>query len=82
MAISKEVQERSLKWYAHVMQRKVHCVGRRVMGMELQGRRTRGRPKGRRLDRVRDDIREKGLSVEEVYDRARRRRISSNINST
>ena len=30
----------------------------------------RGRPKRIWLDRVRDDIREKALSVEEVYDRA------------
>ena len=30
--------------------------------MEVQGRRKRGRPNRRRLDRVRDDIKEKGLS--------------------
>ena len=52
----------------HVIQRKEHCVGRRAMGMEVQ--RKRGR-----LDNVRDDIREKGLSGEEVYDRATWRRI-------
>ena len=35
----------------------------------------------RRLDRVRDDIKEKqkGLSAEDVYDRTTRRHISSNI---
>ena len=38
--------------------------------MKVQGRRKRGRSKRRCLDRVRDDIREKGLSADDVYDRA------------
>ena len=37
-------------------------------------RRKRGKPKRRWLDKVRDDIKEKGLSGEEVYDRATWRR--------
>ena len=43
-------------------------------GNESTGRRKRGRPKRRWLDRVRGDIKEKGLSAEEVYDRATWRR--------
>ena len=38
------------------------------MRVRLQGRRRRGRFQGSRLDSVRDDIREKGLSPQEVYD--------------
>ena len=37
----------------------------------------RGKPKKRWVDRVNDDLREKGLSGEEAYDRAARRRLSS-----
>ena len=49
--------------------------------MKGQGRRKRGKPKRRWLDRVRDDIKEKGLSSgEEVYDRVTWRRMSSYIN--
>ena len=48
--------------------------------MEVQGRRKRGRPKRRWLDKVNDDIKEKGLSADEVYDRARR--MSSYIDPT
>ena len=66
--IAKKVQERRLKWY--VIRREEHYVGRRMMEMKVQRRRKRGRPKRRWLDRVRDDIKEKGLSGEEVYDRA------------
>ena len=35
--------------------------------MEVQGRRKRGRPKRRWLDRVRDAIKENGLLEKEVY---------------
>ena len=52
------------------------------MGIEVQARRRRGRPKRRFLDRDRHDIKEKGLSREEVYDRATWKRISSNIDPT
>ena len=45
--------------------------------MEVRGRRRAGMPERRQLARVRDDIREKGLSGEERYDPATWRRISS-----
>ncbi len=44
--ISKDVQERKLKWYWHAMRREEHYVGRRAMEMEVQGRRKRRRPEG------------------------------------
>ena len=36
----------------------------------LQGRRKRGRPKRKCLDKVNDDVKEKRLSADEVYDRS------------
>ena len=80
--ITKKVQERRLKWYGHVMRREEHYVGRRAMVMKVQGRRKRGRPKRRWLDKVKDDIKEKGLSADDVYDRAIWRRKSSYIDPT
>ena len=65
--ITTKVQERRLKWYGHVMRREEHYVGRRAMVMKVQGIRKRGRPKRRWLDKVKDDIKEKGLSADEVY---------------
>ena len=70
MGVAKKVQERRwLKWYGHVMRREEQCLGRRAMEIKVQGMK-KGRPKRRWLDRVRDDIKEKGLSTDEVYDRA------------
>ena len=45
--IAKKVQERILKWYGYVMRREEHYVGRRTMGMQVQGRRKGGRTKRR-----------------------------------
>ena len=42
--ISLNLQERRLKWYGHVMRRDGNYVGRRVMEMEVPGRRRRERP--------------------------------------
>ena len=80
--ITKKVQERMLKWYGHVMRREEHYVGRRAMVMKVQGRRKRGRPKRRWLDKLKDAIKEKGLSADDVYDRATWRRMPSYIDPT
>ena len=48
--ISKKVQESRLKRYGHVLRRKDEYVGKRVMGMEVPGKRRRGRPKRRWLN--------------------------------
>ena len=53
-----------------MMRREEHYVGRRAMVMKVQGRRKRGRPKRRWMDKVMEDIKEKRLSADYVYDRA------------
>ena len=57
--ISKKVQESRLKWYGHVLRREYEYVGKRVMGMEVPGKRRRGRPKWRWLDSIRHDLSER-----------------------
>ena len=54
--ISKKVQESRLKRYGHVLRREDEYVGKRVMAMEVPGKRRRGRPKRRRLDSIRNDL--------------------------
>ena len=80
--ITKKVQERRLKWHGHVMRREEHYVGRRAIEMKVHGRRNRGIPKRRWLDKVDDDIKEKGLSADQVYNRPTWRHMSSNIDPT
>ena len=50
--------------------------------MKVQGRRKRGRPKRIWLDKVKDDIKEKGLSADDVCDGATWRHMSSYIDPT
>ena len=71
-----------MRRYGHVMRRDEEYVGKRVVGIEMQGSRRRGRPKKRWADYVKDDRREMGLPGEEVYDRAAWRRLSSRIDPT
>ena len=80
--ISKKVQESRLKWYGHVSRREDEYVGKRVMGMEVPGKRRRGRPKRRWLDSIRNDLSERGLSEEDAQDRPRWRRLIRHIDHT
>ena len=50
--------------------------------MKVQEERKIGRPKIRWLDKVKDDIKDKGLSADDVYDRATWRRMPSYIDPT
>ena len=74
--ISKKVQESRLKWYGHVLRREDEYVGKRVTGMEVPGKRRRGRPKRRWLDSIRNDLSERRLSGENAQDRSRWRRLT------
>ena len=64
--IANKFQEMRLRWYGHVMRREENYVGSGGGGsieMKVQDRRNRGRPMSRWLDKVKDDIKEKGLSA-------------------
>ena len=80
--ISKKVQESRLKWYGHVLRREEEYVGKRVMAMEVPGKRRRGRPKRRWMDSIRNDLSEKELSREDTQDRAKWRSLMRNIDPT
>ena len=50
------MQESKLKWYSHVLRREDEYVGKRVMVMEVPVKRTRGRPKRRWMDNIKNEI--------------------------
>ena len=76
--ISKKKQEARHRQYGHVMRRDGTSYERRVLDMEVQGRRRRGRPKIRWRDCIQDDMREKGLDTNIASDRGNRKRLIKN----
>ena len=64
-----KMREDRLRWHGHVMRRDQEYVGRRMMEMELPGKRKRGRPKRRFLDLVKEDMGEVGAKETDVKDR-------------
>ena len=51
-----KMREGRLRWYGHAKRRDQEYVGRKMMEMELPGKRKRGRPKRRFLDAVKEDM--------------------------
>ena len=64
-----KMREGRLRWYGHVMRRDQEYVGRRVMEIELPGKRKRGRVKRRFLDVVKEDMREVGGREKDIGNR-------------
>ena len=70
-----KIREGRLKWYRHVMRRDQEYVGRKMMEMELPGKRKRGRPKRRFLDVVKDNMEEIGAKETDVENRTAWRKM-------
>ena len=75
---SKKAQEARLRWYGHVKRRDEEYVGRKMLEMEIPGRRRRGRPKKRWKDCIREDMQEKNLDENIIHDRTSWRRLTKN----
>ncbi|KAK3548706.1 hypothetical protein QTP70_017262 [Hemibagrus guttatus] len=69
--LGNKVREARLRWFGHVQRRESEYIGRRMLDMELPGRRQRGRPKRRYMDGINEDMKLVGASVEDAEDRDR-----------
>ena len=76
--LSKKVQKARLRWNGHVLRRDEEAVERRMMDLEVQGRRGREIPKTRWKDCIAADVREKQLDLGMVHNRNDWRQLIKN----
>ena len=65
-----KTREARLRWYGHVLRKDDWYIGRRMLKMELPGKRKRGRPKRRFMDVVKEDMAEVEVKEEDADDRS------------
>ena len=65
-----KTREARLMWYGHVLRKDDGYIGRRMLRMELPGKRKRGRPKRRFMDVVKEDMAEVEVTEEDTEDRS------------
>ena len=65
-----KTRETRLGWYGHVLRKDDGYIGRRMLRMELPGKRKRGRPKRRFMDLVKEDMAEVEVKEEDAEDRS------------
>ena len=69
--VGDKCREAGLRWFGHVQRKPSEYICRRMLKMELPGRRQRGRPKRRFMDMVREDMHIVGVGEEDAEDMER-----------
>ena len=64
-----KTREARLRWFGHVKKREEEYIGRKVLAMELPGKRGGGRPMRRFMDAVREDMEVVKIREKDVLDR-------------
>ena len=64
-----KMREGRLRWYGHIMRTDQEYLGKKMIEMELLGKRKRGRPKRRFLDVVNEDMGKVGAKGTDVENR-------------
>ena len=73
--IREKLRGERLRWFGHVKRREESYIGRRMMKIEIPGKRTRGKPRRRWNDNIKEDMKKAGVSEEEVENRVRWRMV-------
>ena len=73
--IVEKLRGERLGWFGPVTRREESYLGRRVIGFDIPGKRTRGRPQSRWNDNITDDMRKAYVSEEEAEDQLRWRTL-------
>ena len=63
-----KTREARLRWYGHLRRIDDGYIGRRMLMMELPGKRKRGRPKRRFMDVVKEDMAKVEVTEEDTVD--------------
>ena len=74
--IGEKLREERLRWFGHVKRREESYIGRRMMKIEIPGKRTRGRPRRQWNDNIKEDIKKPDVSEEEAEDRVKWRTVT------
>ena len=61
-----KTREATLMWYGHLRRKDDGYIGRRMLMMELPGKRKRGRPKRRFMDVAKEDMAEVEVTEEDT----------------
>ena len=77
---SKNITGKRLKWYGHVRRMKEEHIVRRMLDVDIPGKRRRGRPNLRWQDACKRDMTEVGLKEDKTKDRAAWRNIIISYN--
>ena len=67
---SKKITEKRLKWYGHVRRMKEEHIVRRMLDVDIPGKRRRGRPSLRWKDACKRDMTQAGLKEDNATNRA------------
>ena len=74
--IGEKLRGERLRWFAHVKRREESYIGGRMIKIEIPGKRTRGRPRRRWNDNIKEDMKKVDVSEEEAEDRVRWRTVT------
>ena len=69
--ITEKMLEARLRWYGHVTRSHENSVAKTAMRLDLPGKRPRGRPKMRWMDRINQDMKDMQVAPEDTTDRNR-----------